>query len=175
MKDKTIKIVENSFEKDFESFKKNLFSLISEKIQEILESRKNSVSFSLLGEEGDAAAAEAEKQALFVDPNMAKEFFIKDLEYKENTITLKTLGTGIGKPVVSYINGEQFEVFADKEVAEKESKQAIDRMIEKGIDNLKDLRKSSAQLKKKKEAEQVKSQEEPKSEPEPEEKEKESK
>lgn len=154
MKEKTIKIVDDIFEKNYESFKKSLFSLISEKIEEILEQKKIDISSSLLGEAEDAAA-EAEKQALFVDPNMAKEFFIKDLDYKDHVITLKTLGTGMGKPVVAYIDGKQFEVFTDKEVAEKEAKQAIDRMISRNIDNLEDLRKSSAQLKK--EAEQAKS------------------
>lgn len=154
MTEKTIKLIDFLEQNDFESFKTNLFLLISEKIEESLEDKREEVGRSILDEQDAAAAAEAEaeKQALFVDPNMAKEFFIKDVDYKEHTITLKTLGTGIGKPVIAYIDGQQFEVFPDREVAEKESKEAIDKMIEKNIDDIKDLRKSKAQLKKEAEA-----------------------
>lgn len=135
---------------DFKSFKKSLFLCISEKIEEALSEKRDEVSEDILEQE-DPAAAEAEKQALFVDPNMAKEFFLMDLEHKGHTITLKSLGTGIGKPVVSYIDGEQFEVFTDKEIAKKESIQAVNRMVSKGIESVKDLRKTSNQLKKEKE------------------------
>lgn len=150
MKEKIQKIVNNIVERDFESFKKNLFLVVSEKIEEALEERRLEVSSSILEAEDPAAAAaeaDAEKQALFVDPMMAKEYFLKDIDYKEHTITLKTLGTGIGKPIISYIDGQQFEVFTDKEIAEKESKQAIDRLIEKGITDIKNLRKTPEQLK----------------------------
>jgi len=150
MTEKIQKIIDCVAERNFESFKKNLFLVVSEKIEESLGERRIQVSSSILEANDPAAAsaeADAEKQALFVDPNMAKEFFIKDLDYKDHVITLKTLGTGIGKPVVAYIDGEQFEVFTDKEIAEKESKQAVDRMISRGIENLADLRKSKSQLK----------------------------
>jgi hypothetical protein len=150
MTEKIQKIIDCVTERNFESFKKNLFLVVSEKIEESLGERRIQVSSSILEANDPAAAsaeADAEKQALFVDPNMAKEFFIKDLDYKDHVITLKTLGTGIGKPVVAYIDGEQFEVFTDKEIAEKESKQAVDRMISRGIENLADLRKSKSQLK----------------------------
>jgi hypothetical protein len=150
MTEKIQKIIDCVAERNFESFKKNLFLVVSEKIEESLGERRIQVSSSILEANDPAAAAaeaDAEKQALFVDPNMAKEFFIKDLDYKDHVITLKTLGTGIGKPVVAYIDSEQFEVFTDKEIAEKESKQAVDRMISRGIENLADLRKSKSQLK----------------------------
>lgn len=151
MTEKSFQIIENLSEKDFESFKKNLFALISEKLQESLEEKDREIRSSIL-EAGDAAAAaaeaDAEKQALFVDPMMAKEFFLVDFEYKGHTITLKSLGTGIGKPVISYIDNEQYEVFTDKELAKRESKEAVDRMVEKGIDNIQDLRKTPAQMKK---------------------------
>ena len=157
MKEKIQKIVEDVSEKDFESFKKNLFLVVSEKIEEALEERRIQVSSSILEADDPAAAAaeaDAEKQALFVDPMMAKEYFLKDIDYKGHTITLKTLGTGIGKPIISYVDAQQFEVFTDKEIAEKESKQAIDRMIQKGITDIKNLRKTPEQLKM--EAEKVK-------------------
>ena len=150
MKEKIQKIVKDVSEKDFESFKKNLFLVVSEKIEEALEERRIQVSSSILEADDPAAAAaeaDAEKQALFVDPMMAKEYFLKDIDYKGHTITLKTLGTGIGKPIISYIDAQQFEVFTDKEIAEKESKQAIDRLIEKGITDIKNLRKTPEQLK----------------------------
>lgn len=151
MTEKSLKIIENVFENDFESFKKNLCILISEKIEVALGDKRDQVSSSIL-EAGDAAAAaaeaDAEKQALFVDPMMAKEYFLVDLEYKGHTITLKSLGTGIGKPVISYIDNEQYEVFTDREVAKKESKEAVDRMVEKGIDDIKNLRRTPAQMKK---------------------------
>ena len=122
-----------------------------------MEERRIQVSSSILEADDPAAAAaeaDAEKQALFVDPMMAKEYFLKDIDYKGHTITLKTLGTGIGKPIISYVDAQQFEVFTDKEIAEKESKQAIDRMIQKGITDIKNLRKTPEQLKM--EAEKVK-------------------
>ena len=146
MTEKIQKIVDCVVEGDLESFKKNLFLVVSEKIEETLGEKRMKISSSILEAEDPDAAADTEKQALFVDPNMAKEFFIKDLDYKDHVITLKTLGTGMGKPVVAYIDGNQFEVFTDREIAEKESKQAIDRMISKGIKNLADLRKSKSQL-----------------------------
>ena len=157
MTEKIQKIVKDVSEKDFESFKKNLFLVVSEKIEEALEERRIQVSSSILEADDPAAAAaeaDAEKQALFVDPMMAKEYFLKDIDYKGHTITLKTLGTGIGKPIISYVDAQQFEVFTDKEIAEKESKQAIDRMIQKGITDTKNLRKTPEQLKM--EAEKVK-------------------
>ena len=150
MTEKIQKIVKDVSEKDFESFKKNLFLVVSEKIEEALEERRIQVSSSILEADDPAAAAaeaDAEKQALFVDPMMAKEYFLKDIDYKGHTITLKTLGTGIGKPIISYVDAQQFEVFTDKEIAEKESKQAIDRMIQKGITDIKNLRKTPEQLK----------------------------
>ena len=150
MTEKIQKIVKDVSEKDFESSKKNLFLVVSEKIEEALEERRLEVSSSILEADDPAAAAaeaDAEKQALFVDPMMAKEYFLKDIDYKGHTITLKTLVTGIGKPIISYIDAQQFEVFTDKEIAEKESKQAIDRLIEKGITDIKNLRKTPEQLK----------------------------
>lgn len=150
MKEKIEKIVNDVVEGNFESFKKNLFLVVSEKIEEALEERRVQVSSSILEADDPAAAAaeaDAEKQALFVDPMMAKEYFLVDIDYKGHTITLKTLGTGIGKPIISYVDAQQFEVFTDKEIAEKESKQAIDRMIRKGITDIKNLRKTPEQLK----------------------------
>lgn len=158
MKDQIIKIVNDVVEKDFESFKKNLFLAISEKIEISLSEQRKEVSKSILeasatgSPDQDKANAEltkadAERQALFVDPMMAKEFFLFDIEYEGHTITVKSLGTGIGKPLVSYIDGQKFEIFTDKDVATKESKQAIDRMIKKGLTNINDLRKTSEQIK----------------------------
>lgn len=152
MTEKTRNMIEFLEKEDFESFKKSLFLCISEKLEEALSDKRDFVSQSVL-EQGDAAAAaeaDAEKQALFVDPMMAKEFFLMDIDHKGHTITLKSLGTGIGKPVISYIDGEQFEVFTDKEIAKKESIEAVNRMIQKNIESVKDLRKTDKQLAKEK-------------------------
>ena len=161
MNKKIEEIINNVLEEDFESFKKNILLAISEKIDMSFANKREKVSHEIMSvtenvnasspDQAKASAeltkADAEKQALFVDPMMAKEYFLVDLDYKEHTITLKTLGTGIGKPIISYIDGQQFEVFTDKEIAEKESKQAIDRMIKKGITDIKNLRKTPEQLK----------------------------
>lgn len=158
MKENIRQIVKDVLERDFESFKKNLFLVISEKIELALSERREEVSKSILeasptgSPDQDKANAEltkadAERQALFVDPTMAKEFFLFDVEYKGHTITVKSLGTGIGKPLISYIDGQKFEIFTDKDVATKESKQAIDRIIKKGLTNINDLRKTPDQLK----------------------------
>lgn len=157
MKEKIQKIVNNVSERDFESFKKNLFLVVSEKVEIALSVMKENNFRGILeaatgSPDQDKANAEltkadAEKQALFVDPMMAKEFFLFDIEYKGHTITVKSLGTGIGKPLVSYIDGQKFEIFTDKEIATKESKQAIDRMIKKGLTDINDLRKTPERLK----------------------------
>jgi len=164
MTEKTTKLLNHLAEGDIESFKKILLSLVTEKIEKRFMEQRERISSSLLEQSPDAAKADAEKmkadaekQALFVDPLMAKEFFLFDLEYKGHTITVKSLGTGIGKPLVTYIDGQNFEVFTDKEIAKKEAKAAIDKMEEKGITDLKDLRKTSEQIKK--EVEMKKSQE----------------
>jgi len=153
MTEKTRNMIEFLEKEDFESFKKSLFLCISEKLEEALSDKRDFVSQSVL-EQGDAAAAaaeaDAEKQALFVDPMMAKEFFLMDIDHKGHTITLKSLGTGIGKPVISYIDGEQFEVFTDKEIAKKESIEAVNRMIQKNIESVKNLRNNDKQLAKEK-------------------------
>jgi hypothetical protein len=140
-------LIDNLVDGNFDSFKNKLFLVVSEKLQVALGEKKLSVSNKILEAQADAAAAEAEKQALFVDPMMAKEFFLLDMEYKGHTITIKSLGTGIGKPLVSYIDGEKFEIFTDKEIAVKESKQAIERMLKKGIKNIEDLRKTPEKIK----------------------------
>jgi hypothetical protein len=169
MTEKIKNIVESVIDGDIEIFKKNLIAVISEKIDEKLTEVSREISANILEQNPDQAKAaaelqkaDAEKKALFVDPMMAKEFFLFDVDYKGYTITIKSLGTGINKPVIAYINDEQYEVFADKSVAKKESMQAIDKMIEKGITDLKYLRKSKEQIQQMKKAELEKQKEEEK-------------
>lgn len=154
MTEKIKNIIDSVQENNFEVFKRSLFTVISEKIDKVLSIRMEEVSRNILEQNPDQAKAsaeltkaDAEKQALFVDPMMAKEFFLFDVEYKGHVITIKSLGTGINKPVIAYIDDEQFEVFADKDVAKKESMQAIEKMVKKGITNLKYLRKTPDQIK----------------------------
>jgi len=156
MKERTIKLIDHVIEGDAESFRKSLLTIVSDKIEERLQEVRNELSRGVLEAvspdstkaDAEKIKADAETQALYVDPMMAKEFFLFDIEYKGHTITIKSLGTGIGKPLVSYIDGQKFEIFTDKEIATKESKQAIDRMSKKGITNIADLRKTPEQLKK---------------------------
>jgi hypothetical protein len=144
---RTRKMIEFVTNEDKESFCKYLSIEVSERLETKLEEVKKRISQEILvTEEGD------EEEALHVDPNMAKEFFLFDIDHKGHTITIKSLGTGIGKPLVSYIDGERFEIFTDKEIAVKESKSAIDRMIEKKIENIGDLRKNPKKLEQEKKA-----------------------
>jgi hypothetical protein len=146
---KTIRDMVDCLENDDrESFRKILFKEVTNRIENRLEQKKSEISREIIVSEmaPKAPSAGGDEEALHVDPNMAKEFFLFDIEYKGHTITVKSLGTGIGKPLVSYIDGDRFEIFTDKEIAEKESKSAIDRMVSKKIDNVKDLRKTTKQI-----------------------------
>jgi hypothetical protein len=151
---KTIRDMVDCLENDDrESFRKILFKEVTNRIENRLEQKKTEISREIIVSEmgpknafAGSAAAGGDEEALHVDPNMAKEFFLFDIEYKGHTITVKSLGTGIGKPLVSYIDGERFEIFTDKEIAEKESKSAVDRMVSKKIDHVKDLRKTPKQI-----------------------------
>ena len=106
MTEKTKKLMDQLEQGDLDSFKKSLLSLVSERIEARLQQRKWEMSKGVLEvvdpEAAKAAAekvkADAETQALYVDPMMAKEFFLFDMEYKGHTITVKSLGTGTGKP-----------------------------------------------------------------------------
>jgi hypothetical protein len=145
---RTREMIELIAKEDRESFRKNLFIEVTKRLEEKIEEIKKKISQGILvSEEGGD-----EEEALHVDPNMAKEFFLLDIEHKGHTITIKSLGTGIGKPLVSYIDGERFEIFTDKEIAVRESKAAIDRMIEKNIDDIKNLRKNPKKIEQEKKA-----------------------
>jgi hypothetical protein len=146
---KTIRDMVDCLENDDrESFRKILFKEVTNRIENRLEQKKTEISREIIVSEmaPKAPSGGEDEEALHVDPNMAKEFFLFDIEYKGHTITVKSLGTGIGKPLVSYIDGERFEIFTDKEIAERESKSAVDRMVSKKIDNVKDLRKTPRQI-----------------------------
>lgn len=155
MKERTIKLIDHVIEGDAESFRKSLLTIVSDKIEERLQEVRNELSRGVLEAvspdstkaEAEKIKADAETQALYVDPMMAKEFFLFDVEYKGHTITIKSLGTGIGKPLVSYIDGQRFEIFTDRGIATKESKQAIETMIRKKISKVSDLRKTPDQIK----------------------------
>jgi len=161
MNKKIEEIINNVLEEDFESFKKNILLAISEKIDMSFANKREKVSHEIMSvtenvnasspDQAKASAeltkADAEKQALFVDPMMAKEFFLFDMDYKGHVITIKSLGTGIGKPVVSYIDDEQFEVFADKDVAKEKSMEAVDKLIKRGLTTIKYLRKTDDHIK----------------------------
>lgn len=79
-------------------------------------------------------AAGAAKDDISLDPNFEKEFYQSMVRYKGQTILLKQLGTGFGKPVRAYVNNRRWEFFPGPKAAIKATKQYIDDM-------LKDVRK----------------------------------
>ena len=127
MKEKTTKLIDHLEQGNLELFRKGILGIISSKIEESILQKRSSMTSSMLEAinpdvmkaDAEKMKADAEKQSLYVDPMMAKEFFLFDLEHKGHTITIKSLGTGIAKPLVSYIDGERFEIFTDKEIATK--------------------------------------------------------
>jgi hypothetical protein len=154
------KIIELLYSKETEKIHPILFQEIAERIDKSILAMKEDVSKKILVREmnPDAVKANAEKQKadaeqelLHVDPMMAKEFFLFDVEYKGHVITVKSLGTGLGKPLVSYIDSEKFEIFTDKDIAVRECKSAIDTMIRKKLTSVHDIRKTPERIKKEQE------------------------
>lgn len=153
-KDSTRIIIDHLLSGRENEFRKELVREMAKRMEEAIEERKSLRSKSILEGTPEQMKADTERELLHVDPTMAKEFFLFDIDYKGHTITVKSLGTGIGKPLISYIDGERFEIFTDKEIAVRESKSAIDRMIKKGIKDIQDLRFTPEKLKQKKEEEE---------------------
>ncbi len=56
-----------------------------------------------------------------LDPELDREFFLKSIEEKDSTITIKTLGVGKNKPVSVYINDARWEMFPGPVRAEEEA------------------------------------------------------
>jgi hypothetical protein len=74
-------------------------------------------------------AAGANKDDVSLDPNFEKEYFYKAYEYKGQSIIVKQVGIGFGKPVRVYINDRRWEFFPGPKTAEKATKQYIDSMV----------------------------------------------
>lgn len=74
-------------------------------------------------------AAGANKDDVSLDPNFEKEYFFKSYDYKGQTVIVKQVGTGFGKPVRIYINDRRWEFFPGPKTAEKATKQYIDSMV----------------------------------------------
>lgn len=74
-------------------------------------------------------AAGANKDDVSLDPNFEKEFFQRAYDYKGQTVIVKQVGTGFGKPVRVYINDRRWEFFPGPKTAEKATKQYIDTMV----------------------------------------------
>lgn len=64
-----------------------------------------------------------------LDPNMEKEFFVRTEKYKNQDITLKQVGTGLGKPVRAYINNRRWEFFPGPDAAMEASRVYVDQMM----------------------------------------------
>lgn len=74
-------------------------------------------------------AAGQNKDDVSLDPNFEKEFFYKSYQHKGQTVIVKQVGTGFGKPVRVYINDRRWEFFPGPKTAEKATKQYIDMMV----------------------------------------------
>lgn len=74
-------------------------------------------------------AAGAAKDDMSLDPNFEKEFFVKTIDYKNQKITIKQLGTGFGKPIRIYINDRRWEFFPGPKVGIKAAQTYIDELM----------------------------------------------
>jgi hypothetical protein len=64
-----------------------------------------------------------------LDPAVEKEFFLRSENYKNQEITIKQVGTGLGKPVRVYINGRRWEFFPGPKVAMSATKEYVDQLV----------------------------------------------
>jgi hypothetical protein len=64
-----------------------------------------------------------------LDPNFEKEFYVSSYNYKGQTVIVKQVGTGFGKPVRIYINDKRWEFFPGPKTAEKATKLYIDSLM----------------------------------------------
>lgn len=64
-----------------------------------------------------------------LDPAIEKEFFLKSENYKNQEITIKQVGTGLGKPVRVYINGRRWEFFPGPKAAMTATKEYVDQLV----------------------------------------------
>jgi hypothetical protein len=64
-----------------------------------------------------------------LDPAIDKEFFIRSETYKNQEITIKQVGTGLGKPVRVYINGRRWEFFPGPKAAMSATREYVDQMV----------------------------------------------
>ena len=76
-------------------------------------------------------AAGQNKDDVSLDPNFEKEFYYKSYDYKGQTVVVKQIGTGFGKPVRIYINDRRWEFFPGPKTAEKATKDYIDNLVKK--------------------------------------------
>lgn len=74
-------------------------------------------------------AAGSVRDDMSLDPNMEKEFFIRTEKYKNQDITLKQVGTGLGKPVRAYINNRRWEFFPGPDAAMEASRVYVDQLM----------------------------------------------
>lgn len=118
-----IDLVEN---KEFQEMEKFVHS----RLAEICASKFKSIQSSMIFEESAANLPSPDEvvgtiEDPLVDPNFSKEYFYSREKFGDYEITLKKLGLGQGAPVVSYINGDRYEVFVTTKQAEKETKRFI--------------------------------------------------
>jgi hypothetical protein len=75
------------------------------------------------------APAEAEltpdSPEIALDPRLEKEIFIDTFEVNGKTVIIKSLGLGITKPVVVYIDDKRWEVFPGPRIAKREVRRHI--------------------------------------------------
>jgi len=147
-------VIDSLADKDAEAFRLSVRGELMSRVGSSISSLKKDVSESLVSENltgapsappvtkpinsGDLrivpTAAGAAKDDISLDPNFEKEYFQSSMLHQNQRITVKQVGTGLGKPVRIYINDRRWELFPGPKVALKSAKEYIDGM-------LKDVRK----------------------------------
>lgn len=97
-------------------------------------------------------AAGANKDDVSLDPNFEKEYFHRAYDYKGQSVIVKQIGTGFGKPVRVYINDRRWEFFPGPKTAEKATKEYIDMMVKNAKKNPELASKMTAKVNADKEA-----------------------
>jgi len=75
----------------------------------------------------DASQAELtpDSAEIALDPRLEKEIWIDSFEINGKLVVIKSLGLGVTKPVVVYIDDKRWEVFPGPKIAKKEARRHI--------------------------------------------------
>lgn len=90
-----------------------------------------SKTFKSFLEASESSTAPSEKEAtvdspeIALDPRLEKEIWIDSFEVNGKIVVIKSLGLGITKPVVVYIDDKRWEVFPGPRIAKREARRHI--------------------------------------------------